>query len=130
MLCCAGEFLSLLGFRLGTSSRIQAGLYLETALVGDSPTLYALWPDGTCERMGLSGKYNTSLTNMIAAAVNASNSPAVAAAINAQLASLSSSLGGGGSGGSSDQMSQQVGPCCLYSLVPAAATAVAAVAIG
>jgi hypothetical protein len=32
----AGEFLSLLGFRLGTSSRIQAGLYLETALVGVS----------------------------------------------------------------------------------------------
>jgi hypothetical protein len=28
------EFLSLLGLRLGTSSRIQAGLYLETALVG------------------------------------------------------------------------------------------------
>jgi hypothetical protein len=32
----SGEFLSLLGFRLGTSSRIQAGLYLETALVGVS----------------------------------------------------------------------------------------------
>lgn len=31
-----GEFLSLLGFRMGTSSRIQAGLYLETALVGVS----------------------------------------------------------------------------------------------
>jgi hypothetical protein len=30
------EFLSLLGLRLGTSSRIQAGLYLETALVGVS----------------------------------------------------------------------------------------------
>jgi hypothetical protein len=30
------EFLSLMGLRLGTSARIQAGLYLETALVGVS----------------------------------------------------------------------------------------------
>jgi hypothetical protein len=36
LLLLSGEFLSLLGFRLGTSSRIQAGLYLETALVGVS----------------------------------------------------------------------------------------------
>lgn len=32
-----GELLSLLGFRLGTSSSIQAGLYVEPALVGVSP---------------------------------------------------------------------------------------------
>jgi hypothetical protein len=29
-----GEFVSLLGMRLGTSSKIQAGLYLETAMIG------------------------------------------------------------------------------------------------
>lgn len=29
-----GEFLSLLGMRLGTSSRIAQGLYVETALMG------------------------------------------------------------------------------------------------
>lgn len=76
----------------------------------EGATLYALWPDGTCERMGLSGQYNTSLTDMIGAAVNASNSPAVAAAINTQLASLSAQMTGGSSGGgSSDQMTQQVG---------------------
>lgn len=74
----------------------------------EGATLYALWPDGTCERMGLSGQYNTSLTDMIGAAVNASNSPAVAAAINTQLASLSAQMTGG-SGGGSDQMTQQVG---------------------
>lgn len=32
-----GELLSLLGFRLGTSSNIQAGLYVEPALIGVSP---------------------------------------------------------------------------------------------
>jgi hypothetical protein len=78
-------------------------------LAQDAATLYALWPDGTCERMGLSGQYNTSLTTMIAAVVNASNSAAAAAAINGQLAGLSGSIGGGGAGGgASDQMTQQV----------------------
>jgi len=74
----------------------------------DSATLYALWPDGTCERMGLSGRANSSLTTMISAAVNASNSPAVAAAINARLANLSASLSAGSAGGQ-DQATQQVG---------------------
>jgi hypothetical protein len=74
----------------------------------DGATLYALWPDGTCESMGLGGSLNTSLTDMIGAVVNASNTPAVAAAINARLANLSSSIAGG-AGGGQDQMTQQVG---------------------
>jgi hypothetical protein len=65
-----------------------------------------MWPDGTCESMGLGGALNTSLTDMIASVVNASNSPAVAAAINARLANLSASLTPGAGG---DSMSQQVG---------------------
>ncbi|KAF8065710.1 ABCA3 [Scenedesmus sp. PABB004] len=96
-----GEVLSLLGLRLGTSSRIQAGLYLETALVGDAATLYALWPDGTCGALGLEGRYNTSLADMLGAMVNASNAPAAAATINRQLATLTASLAGGGGGGAS-----------------------------
>lgn len=82
-------------------------VYCFLFILQDAATLYALWPDGTCERMGLSGQYNTSLTTMLAAVVNASNSPAVAAAINGQLAGLGGSIAGGG-GGASDQMTQQV----------------------
>jgi hypothetical protein len=31
--------------------------------------LYALWPNGTCASLGLSGAYNTSLTTMLEAMV-------------------------------------------------------------
>ncbi|KAF6264708.1 hypothetical protein COO60DRAFT_1482014 [Scenedesmus sp. NREL 46B-D3] len=90
------EFLSLLGLRLGTSARIQAGLYLETALVGDDPSLYALWPNGTCAGLGLDGAANTSLATMLEAMVNASNPAPVAAGINQRLAG-----GMGGAAGNS-----------------------------
>ncbi|WIA37022.1 hypothetical protein OEZ86_014006 [Tetradesmus obliquus] len=93
------EFLSLLGLRLGTSSRIQAGLYLETALAGDNPSLYALWPAGTCATLGLAGSHNTSLTTLLTAMVNASNPAPVAATINARLAGLVSGAGGNSSSG-------------------------------
>eukprot|EP00878_Enallax_costatus_P029362 GHUV01031828.1.p1 GENE.GHUV01031828.1~~GHUV01031828.1.p1 ORF type:complete len:358 (+),score=108.17 GHUV01031828.1:135-1076(+) len=89
-----GEFLSLLGLRLGTSSRIAQGLYVETALIGDSATLYALWPNGTCEDLGLAGQYNTTLLTMLEAMVDASNPAGAAAMINAQLKQGLSGAGG------------------------------------
>lgn len=88
----------------------------------DGATLYALWPDGACERMGLQGKLNTSLTDMIGAVVNASNPAPVAAAINARLANLSSSLvapaaAAAGVGGNGEaEMSQRVSVPEWYSV--------------
>ena len=90
-----GEVLSKMGLTLGTSARIFAGLYVETALARDEE-LYALWPEGTCKKLGLDGAVNVSLADMTAAMVNASNPPGVARTLNAQLRSL---LRGGGGGG-------------------------------
>eukprot|EP00882_Tetradesmus_deserticola_P013381 GHRQ01014206.1.p1 GENE.GHRQ01014206.1~~GHRQ01014206.1.p1 ORF type:complete len:323 (+),score=58.27 GHRQ01014206.1:307-1275(+) len=88
-----GELLSLLGLRrLGTSSKARGGLYLETALLGDTPTLDALWPDGTCAGLGLEGVANTSLTTMLQAMVNASNTPALAAVLNKRLDNITQTL--------------------------------------
>jgi hypothetical protein len=67
--------------------------------VQDNPSLYALWPNGTCSSLGLGGAYNTSLTTMLEAMVNASNPAAVAATINQQLAGLMSGAAGNGSTG-------------------------------
>lgn len=72
----------------------------------DGATLYALYPDGGCERLGLAGAYNTSLVTMVQTLVRTSNSPAVAAVINGRLANLTA-LGGGG-GGQQDAMAGQV----------------------
>ncbi len=47
--------------------------------------LYALWPKGTCEELGLAGKINVTLREMVSAMVEASNPPAAALALNAQL---------------------------------------------
>lgn len=64
----------------------------------DAATLYVLWPNGTCEKLGLSSEYNTSLSTMMEAMVNVSNPPAMAGIINNQ---LKQSMGGGNSTGSS-----------------------------
>jgi hypothetical protein len=39
-----------------------------------NPSLYALWPDGSCAAMGLQRKVNTSLPTMLDAMIKASNS--------------------------------------------------------
>jgi hypothetical protein len=65
----------------------------------DNPSLYALWPNGTCADLGLAGAHNTSLSTMLEAMVNASNPAAVAASINARLAGLMSGAAGNGSMG-------------------------------
>jgi hypothetical protein len=73
----------------------------------NSGSLYALWPDGTCESLGLAGSVNTSLPDLLSAVVSASNPPATAAAINARLAQLVSSgtAGSGDGDGSSGAQS-------------------------
>jgi hypothetical protein len=84
---------------------------MRTHMQQDGASLYALYPDGACERLGLSGAANTSLVNMLTAVVSGSNTPPVAALINGRLANLTSMTGaGGGAGGGSgqDQMAQQV----------------------
>lgn len=65
----------------------------------DNPSLYALWPAGTCATLGLAGSHNTSLTTLLTAMVNASNPAPVAATINARLAGLVSGAGGNSSSG-------------------------------
>ena len=51
-------------------------------------TLYALWPAGLCNATGLGGAAgtNVSLTTLLSAAVNASNAPSDAEALNAIIA--------------------------------------------
>ncbi len=53
--------------------------------------LYALWPKGTCEDLGLAGRTNITLTDMVSAMVNVSNSASTARVLNSQLAKLISS---------------------------------------
>lgn len=55
-----------------------------------------MWPADTCSSMGLSGKSNVTLLDMVAAMVNASNTPAAARAINGRLQDLMDAGGGGG----------------------------------
>jgi hypothetical protein len=76
------------------TNRIYVCLCLQ-----DNPSLYALWPNGTCASLGLDGAYNSSLTTMLEAMVNASNPAAVAATINQRLAGLMSGAAGNGSTG-------------------------------
>ncbi|GBF94154.1 ABC transporter A family [Raphidocelis subcapitata] len=92
-----GEVLSLMGLTLGTSAKILAGVYVETALAKEQ--LYALWPAGTCERLNLAGRTNVTLLEMVSAMVNTSNSAGAAAALNRQLASLVSGASGAAEGG-------------------------------
>ncbi|GBF88379.1 ABC transporter A family member protein [Raphidocelis subcapitata] len=93
-----GELLSLLGLTLGSSSRISAGMYIETALVREQ--LDALWPNGTCAKLGLAGKPNITLEQLVTAMVNESNPPAAAKLLNSQLQSMLDAAGGaGGLGG-------------------------------
>lgn len=66
-------------------------------LLQDNPTLYALWPDGTCARLGLEGTANTSLSTMLHAMVDASNTPALASVLNARLDNITQSFAGNGS---------------------------------
>jgi hypothetical protein len=89
------ELLSLLGLTLGSPARPGSALFIETAFVQQSQ-LYALWPNGTCAKLGLAGAVNSTLSTLVASMVNASNTPPFAAAINAQLGGF---LGGGGGGG-------------------------------
>jgi hypothetical protein len=79
--------------------------------VQDNPSLYALWPNGTCASLGLGGAYNTSLTTMLEAMVNASNPAAVAATINQRLAGLMSGAAGNGSTGAA--IADRVRECWL-----------------
>jgi hypothetical protein len=76
----------------------------------DGATLYALYPDGACERLGLAGARDTPLVAILQAVVSASNSAPVAAAINARLDNLTASVapGGGSGGGGDNAMAQQV----------------------
>lgn len=75
--------------------------------------LYALWPEGTCDRLGLSGRTNITLQEMVSAMVNVSNPPGTAKVLNQQLkgllgpgatASSSSSTSGASSSSSSSNM--------------------------
>jgi acetyl-CoA carboxylase carboxyltransferase component len=43
-------------------------------LLQSNASLYALWPNGSCAAMGLQGKVNTSLSTLLDAMINASNS--------------------------------------------------------
>jgi hypothetical protein len=87
-------------------------LLLLPPLLQDNPSLYALWPNGTCARLGLAGAANTSLTTMLEAMVNASNPAAVAATINSRLAGLMSGSASNGSMGAAltDRVSGWAGP--------------------
>lgn len=120
------ELLSLLGLTLGSSSRIYAGLYVETAFLKEE--LYALWPEGTCQKMALDGKTNISLAEMVSAMVNVSNPPAMARVLNTQLRGL---LGAGGSpaasaSGSDASMSMVTGLALNCTEMPMAFVATAA----
>jgi len=82
------EVLSLLGLTLGSSARMGSTLYIEPAVAGRE-SLSALWPPGTCAGvLGLTPGRNVTLGEMVSAMVNASNTPAAAAAVNRQLQAL------------------------------------------
>jgi hypothetical protein len=66
--------------------------------------LDALWPNGTCAKLGLAGKANVTLERLVTAMVTESNTPAAAKLLNAQLRGVLASAGaagglGGGDGG-------------------------------
>ncbi|KIZ07740.1 hypothetical protein MNEG_0209 [Monoraphidium neglectum] len=88
-----GEVLTMMGMTLGSSAKVLAGVYVETAFINEE--LSTLWPEGTCEKLGLSGRTNVTLTEMVSAMVNASNTPASARTLNSQLKSLLATARGG-----------------------------------
>lgn len=76
----------------------------------ESQTLYTLWPEGTCLDLGLDGAQNISLTTMLQAMSNASNSAGVAAILNSRVEAasmLAGDLGGSNSAYSSKVCSLQ-----------------------
>lgn len=57
-----------------------------------------MWPEGTCKTLGLEGKTNITLDQMVSAMVNVSNSPSAAAFLNQQLKGMFSGGAFGGAG--------------------------------
>jgi hypothetical protein len=75
-------------------------------LLQDKPTLYALWPDGTCARLGLEGAADTTLSTMLEAMVNTSNTPALASVLNKRLENITQTFAGNGSASAASQVRQ------------------------
>jgi hypothetical protein len=79
-------------------------------LLQEKPTLYALWPDGTCAHLGLEGAANTSITTMLHAMVNASNAPALAAVLNKRLDNITQVFAGNGTTASATSQVRRSNP--------------------
>jgi len=83
----ASSFAWQLATKYMTHARLHT--YPPTPPISRTHTqLYALWPKGTCADLGLSGKTNVTITEMVSAMVNVSNTPATARVLNNQLKSL------------------------------------------
>jgi hypothetical protein len=73
-------------------------------LLQDKPTLYALWPDGTCALLGLEGAADTTLSTMLEAMVNTSNTPALASVLNKRLENITQTFAGNCSASAASQV--------------------------
>jgi hypothetical protein len=63
------------------------------------PQLEALWPAGTCAKLGLAGATNVSLADTVSAMINASNGAGAARALNTQLKNMLAASAGPGAEG-------------------------------
>jgi hypothetical protein len=102
-----GNQLHLAAAEVGNNAAVSYSPHPLLVLLQDKPTLYALWPDGTCARLGLEGVADTTLSTMLQAMVNASNTPALASVLSKRLQNITQTFAGSGSASAASQVRKQ-----------------------